>query len=434
MGLFDFFKSNNSGDITLNMNYKVPEKIYNVKLYEYDKNKSLKIFLINQGLSTKLIDKIMNSKLPFDSAWECFNTTTGTNLDEHISLIKLLIMEGKINNEISSSMLLQISQYLFNYIAMHLDLELPTLRQLSISNRTPFIDGLNKSEVNKVFRMIDYTIFDALAYYSTHENKNLSTICNEMVEIINLNQEIFSRYWNKVGNQNVWIGIIGKIIELAYNNYKPSLSKINIKTVEEKEESISTDFYDFSNLKEIRDPSFQNCYYLEGSNKEKALNDIKKVIDIYNNYVESVGNKKITKADIKGLIEGRSYNNKVTNTFCIHYTPYTPTGKASKNICSISFVINISNSPYLKDGIMYDDDYKSAQYNNSIFGSINYIRDGSISKYNINTDTFSLDGKNIELVITSLEEKIKIVKLDLSSYSSAIANQTSELIVNIEYK
>ena len=46
----------------------------------------------------------------------------------------------------------------------------------------------------------------------------------------------------------------------------------------------------------------------------------------------------------------------------------------------------------------------------------------------------SLDGKNIELVITSLEEKIKIVKLDLSSYSSAIANQTSELIVNIEYK
>ena len=46
----------------------------------------------------------------------------------------------------------------------------------------------------------------------------------------------------------------------------------------------------------------------------------------------------------------------------------------------------------------------------------------------------TLDGKNIELVITSSEEKIKMVKLDLSSYSSAIANQTSELIVNIEYK
>ena len=109
-----------------------------------------------------------------------------------------------------------------------------------------------------------------------------------------------------------------------------------------------------------------------------------------------MGNKKIPKADIKGLIEGRSYNNKVTNTFYIRYTPYTPTGKAAKNICSISFVINISNSPYLKDGIMYDDDYKSAQYNNSILGSINYIRDGSISKYNIHADTFSLDGKNID--------------------------------------
>lgn len=46
----------------------------------------------------------------------------------------------------------------------------------------------------------------------------------------------------------------------------------------------------------------------------------------------------------------------------------------------------------------------------------------------------SLDGKNIELVVTSLEEKITLVKFDLSSYISAINNQISELIVNIEYK
>ena len=62
-----------------------------------------------------------------------------------------------------------------------------------------------------------------------------------------------------------------------------------------------------------------------------------------------------------------------------------------------------------------------------------FYEDTSDDKY-IDRFLTSLDGKNIELVITSLEGKIKMVKLDLSSYSSAIANQTSELIVNIEYK
>lgn len=393
MGIFDFLKKNNN--MELNIKWNIPEEIYEVRLFEYDKNEALKIFLVNLGESSEEIKKIINSKFPFDSAWKKYNVTTGLDLNEYIIKLKLLVMEEKINNEISSALLLQIAGYLFDYIAINLDLELPMLNQLPNTNKFSFIKSLNENDSRRILRSIDSIIFDALAYYSTRENKKISLIYNEMIEIINLNEPIFSRYWNKLGNKDLWFGIIGKIIEMAYSNYKPTLNKINVNSKSSIDEiEINNEFYDFSNLQSIID--YPNNYYLEGSNRQLAIKDINKVLNIYNNYIDTNKNQKLLKPNIKNLVEARSYNNKLTNTFSLNYEPYTPTGRLAKNVCSVIFTINLVDSPFLKNGIMYDDDYTSSQYNMPITGNIIYTKEGKVAKFSINNDILSIEGKDLD--------------------------------------
>ena len=195
----------------------------------------------------------------------------------------------------------------------------------------------------------------------------------------------------KLNGKNVLFGIIGKFLELAFYNYKPSLKRINVNIQKEKELNVS-DFYEFTELESIENEPYR--YYLKGKNKDFALNDIKKIIDIYNSYLLKNNIKNIKELSVDNLIESICFNNKSYSIFNIRYTPLTPTGKIAKNICSLSFSINTQNSPYLKNGIMYTDEIDSSKYNDNASGSIIYSRDGEISSFSIVSNKLSIKGKN----------------------------------------
>lgn len=77
----------------------------------------------------------------------------------------------------------------------------------------------------------------------------------------------------------------------------------------------------------------------------------------------------------------------------------------------------------------YTDGKKEVSY---LVSLINFATSFEGSSLEIQEGT--LEGKNIEVVITYLNNKVTNIKLDLSLYYALIDNQTSNYIVNIEYK
>lgn len=364
--------------------YEIPAIEPKIKRPDYDKLFSLEKYLERINIPKNEIVRIMNSKSPFGEAKNLFNgvkhpinweTMCADEAAQLEKWIKIWSLRGNAWDTVIQST--------FTYLLLHLgseccwDTRLKKARYTGSLNRLNYIiKSCNDNDEKGIMLGVDKEVMSCFALAHIESGKTLLEVMNFGFYYLEMNTQNFGSaqgsFYNCYGKE-ILNGVIGKIIETAYNKNAFSLKTLFIRESKFVNVDCRKLKYDVSKMQKIR-----QIYSPNTDQKEMVISDIismNKYIDDANSLI-----KKKAKIQNKTLREQIVFfsdkKNWDTNQFShFTYSPNTPTGKATKYPLTLSFFSHSVSSA--KDIARYPI------VESSVNGNIYYLADGDIGKAEI---------------------------------------------------
>ena len=134
--------------------------------------------------------------------------------------------------------------------------------------------------------------------------------------------------------------------------------------------------YQFTNIRCYKHkPNSETCYLIEGDNRKKAIEDLKKINSILKEHAKTEKIFSRFQIDAENArFSSENMKNGYDDFCCLFCSPTTPTGKPSK------FPLKLRINPLSEDEIWKRQSSKTGK---TVHGWIYYLPDGSIGKVEI---------------------------------------------------
>lgn len=222
-------------DNEVKLSYNLPDEICEISENRTEDNMYyLENFLIRNGYKKKEIKYILENDNPFDYLWKTYsmpNTQVDSYMmfllnecDRKAKQIKLLIIEGITDYHITTECFWYLMFYLQSRVRYNMQNNSLDMREFEY-----FIKTLAFNDKDLALSYFDKDVFNAIALYSKKNNKTIVELFENMFKNLELNKQYFSNFVKKIGGEEYLKVMIGKLLQMSYENNDYSTKTILIK-------------------------------------------------------------------------------------------------------------------------------------------------------------------------------------------------------------